>query len=109
MSSNRNAVNHNLFRGYQKYVEYYRQTFPFATPPSHQEWNATFFGSIHHHQRHHYHAASVSCHRHQATTTLFCHHHQAVITTLLCHQHQPVKMWRERTKIQVAPGLIQIK
>ena len=46
MSSNRNTMNHNLFGGYQQYVEHHRQTFPFATPPSYQEWNATFFGAI---------------------------------------------------------------
>ena len=39
-------MNHNLFRGYQQYVEHHRQTFSFATPPSYQEWNATFFGAI---------------------------------------------------------------
>ena len=46
MSSNRNTMNHDLFRGYQKYVEYHQQTFAFATPPSYQKQNATFFGSI---------------------------------------------------------------
>ena len=46
LSSNRNTMNHNLFLGYQQYVEYHRQTFPFATPPSYQEWNANFFYSI---------------------------------------------------------------
>ena len=75
MSSNRNTMNHNLFRGYQQCVEYHRQTFPFATPPSYQERNAIFFGATNHHQHHHYQATSVSCHHHQATTTLFCRHH----------------------------------
>ena len=46
MSSNRNAMNHNSFRSYQQYVEHHRQTFPLATPPSYQEWNATLFGGI---------------------------------------------------------------
>ena len=46
MSSNRNTMNDNLFRGYRQYVEYRRQTFPFATPPSYQEQNATFAGAI---------------------------------------------------------------
>ena len=46
MSSNRNTMNHNLFRGYQQYVEHHWQTLSFATPPSYQEWNATFFGAI---------------------------------------------------------------
>ena len=46
MSSNTNTMNHNLFRGYQQYVEHHRQTLSFATPPSYQEWNATFFGAI---------------------------------------------------------------
>ena len=46
MSSNRNAMNHNLFRGYQQYVELHRQTYTFATPPSYHEWNATFLGAI---------------------------------------------------------------
>ena len=46
MNSNRNAMNHNLFRGYQQYLEHHRQAFPFAIPPSYQEWYATFFGAI---------------------------------------------------------------
>ena len=46
MSSKRNTMNNNLFRGYQQYAEYHRQTFPFATPPSYQEWNATFKSTI---------------------------------------------------------------
>ena len=39
-------MNHNLFCGYQQYVEYHWQTFPSATPQLYQEWNVTFYGSI---------------------------------------------------------------
>ena len=46
MSSKRNTMNNNLFRGCQQYVEYHRQTFPFTTPPSYQESNATFKSTI---------------------------------------------------------------
>ena len=102
MSSNRNAMNHNLFRGYQQYVEHHRQTFPFATPPSYQEWNATFFGAITPSPTSSLSSSKILMYRRQATTILFCHHH-------LCHHHQPVKMWRERTKIRETPRLIQRK
>ena len=39
-----NSDSHNFVSAYQAYMEYFRQNFPFAPPPSYQQWSRTFFG-----------------------------------------------------------------
>ena len=39
-----NSNNNNFASAYQAYIKYFKQNFPFAPPPSYQEWSQAFFG-----------------------------------------------------------------